>query len=274
MITLRRAKERRHDHRRKQEVWLTFYPQDRADPLADGFGTLETFNEDRLPPGAGVLRHPNHDAEIVTYVREGALAYQDSMGHSGVIYAGEFQRMTTGRGIRCSEANASRTDWAHVFQIWLRPSEAGRQPGHEQKRFSAAERHGTLCVIASPDARRGSLRIHQDALMYSAMLDPGQHLIHELSKGRSAWLHLVSGEATLGDFVLTTGDGAGVTAERAVSLTARDKTEILLLDLGKQLPGSAKSGFRNGQNHASSMTVNSNGGQRRPPKLFRGGKSK
>ena len=150
------------------------------------------------------------------------------MGRSGVIQAGEFQRMTAGRGLRHSETNASRTEWAHVFQIWLRPSEAGLEPGHEQKRFSAAERRGGLCVVASPDARRGSLRIHQDALVYSAMLDPGQHVIHELSQGRSAWLHLVQGEVTLGDIVLTTGDGAGVTAEPAVSLTAREETEILL----------------------------------------------
>jgi hypothetical protein len=241
MITLRRANERHHDRRRKQEVWHTFHP-DRADALAGGFGALEVLDEDRLPPGAGVPRHPHLDAEIVTYVREGALAHEDSMGRSGIVQAGEFQRMTAGRGIRHSETNASRTDWAHVFQIWLRPSEAGLEPGHEQKRFSAAERRGGLCVVASPDARRGSLRIHQDALVYSAMLDPGQHVIHELPQGRSAWLHLVQGEVTLGDTVLTTGDGAGVTAEPAVSLTAREETEILLVDLGERLPRSPKNG--------------------------------
>lgn len=235
MITLRRANERHHDRRRKQEVWHTFRP-DGADALAGGFGALEILDEDRLPPGAGVPRHPHRDAEIVTYVREGALAQEDSMGGSGVIHAGEFQRMTAGRGIRHSETNASRTDWAHVFQIWLSPSEAGLEPGHEQKRFSAAERRGGLCVVASSDARRGSLRIHQDALVFSAMLDAGQHVIHELSQGRCAWLHLVQGEVTLGDTVLTTGDGAGVAAEPAVSLTAREETEILLVDLVERVP--------------------------------------
>lgn len=241
MITLRRAKERHRDRRREQEVWHTFRP-DRADPLAGGFGALAILDEDRLPPGAGIPGHPRRDAEIVTYVREGALAHEDSTGRSGVIHAGEFQRVTAGRGVRHSETNASRTDWAHVFQIWLRPSEAGLEPGHEQKRFSAAERRGGLCVVASPDARRGSLRIHQDALVYSAMLDAGQHVIHELSRGRSAWLHLVQGEATLGDAVLTTGDGAGVTAEPAVSLTAREETEVLLVDLGERVPRSRRNG--------------------------------
>ena len=234
MITLRRARERQHHRRFKQEAWHTFDPRGRADPFADGFGALEVLKEDRLPPGAGGPPHSHHDAELVTYVHEGALAYEDSVGRSGVIHAGEFQRMTAGRGIRHSETNASRADWAHVFRIGLCPAEAGLEPSQEQKRFSAAERRGVLCVVASPDARRGSLRIHQDALMYSAMLDPGQHVVHELAQGRGAWLHLVQGEVTLGDFVLTTGDGAGVTAERAVSLTAREDTEILLLDLGQR----------------------------------------
>jgi quercetin 2,3-dioxygenase len=234
MITLRRDRERHHDRRRKQDVWFTFYARAEADPLANGFGTFECLNEVRLPPGMGVPRHPNHDAEIVTYVREGALAQEDSMGRSGVLQAGEFHRRTAGRGIRHSETNASQIDWAHVFQIWLRPSEAELQPNHEQKRFFTAERRGVLCVVASPDGRRGSLHIHQDALIYSATLDSGQHVVHELSEGRSAWLHLVQGEATLGDLVLTTGDGVGITAERAVSFTARGAAEILLLDLGEQ----------------------------------------
>jgi redox-sensitive bicupin YhaK (pirin superfamily) len=236
MITLRRAKDRHRDQRRKREVWLTFEPQDRADPLADGFGTLEIFSEDRLGPGASALGRPRHDAEIITYVREGALAYEDSTGQSGVIHAGEFQRMTASRRVRHSETNASRTDSAHVFQIWLRPSQAEREPSREQKRFSLAERRGTLCVVASPDARRGSLLIHQDAMIYSALLEPGQHVIHELSRERLAWLHLVDGEVTLEDLVLSTGDSVGVTSERAVSLTAREESEILLFDLGERRP--------------------------------------
>jgi redox-sensitive bicupin YhaK (pirin superfamily) len=248
MITLRRARERHHDRRRKQEVWLTFYPRAQADSLAGGFAALEVLNEDRLPPGAGVPRYPYHDAEIVTYVREGALAYADSMGRSGVIHAGEFQHMTAQRGVRHSETNVSRTDWAHVFQIWLRPSQVGLEPSHEQKRFSTADRRGLLCAVASPDARRGSLRTHQDAVLYSTMLDPGQHVVHELSQGRSAWLHLVQGEVALGDVILTTGDGAGVSAERAVSVTARGETEILLLDLGEPPPRPGGHDGQNGQN--------------------------
>jgi quercetin 2,3-dioxygenase len=231
MIILRRNNQRQYDRRRRQEGWRTFTPRSPADPLAGGFCTLELLNEDRLRPGARV-EHSQRDGEVITYVREGALAYQDSLGHAGLIQAGEFHHMTVARGIGHSETNPSRTDAAHVFQIWLSPSELARAPGPEQKRFSAAERRGTLCVVASPNRRRGSLLVHQDVLMYSAMLDPGQHVVLELAPGRSAWLHLVRGQATVAEVSLITGDSAGITAERAVSLTAREPTEILLLDLG------------------------------------------
>jgi redox-sensitive bicupin YhaK (pirin superfamily) len=230
MIEVRRAKERRHDHRGQQETWLTFNVQARADPLPDGFNSLQILNECRLPPGGGSPTLPHSDTEIITYVLEGSLAYDDSLGRSGVMHAGEFRRMTAGRNVRCTEKNASRGDWARIFQLWLRSRDAGVQPGDEQKRFSTAQRRGGLCLVASPDGRLGSLHLREDALVYSALLERGQHIVHDLQPGRGAWLHVVNGEVTLGDDVLGSGDGAGISAE-PVSFTAREETEILLLDL-------------------------------------------
>lgn len=235
MIKLRRAEERHHDRHRNRDDWFTFYPRDRGDPRADRFGHLESLRESRVPARAIASRAPHHDAEIVTYVRKGALAYEDAPNGTGVIQAGEFQGTTAGRGIRRSETNTSQSHRAHVFQLLLGSAESGLAPGHELKRFTVAERRGRLCVVASPDARRGSLRIHQDALVCSALLEPGQHVVHELSPGRTAWLHCVEGELTLGDIVLTRGDGVGLTAERSVSLTAQEQTEILLVNLGGDL---------------------------------------
>jgi hypothetical protein len=242
MITVRRATERHHDLRRAQEVWHTFHRGAEADPRADGFAALTLLDESRLPPGGDIPRQPYREIEVVTYVREGALAQEDSTGRSGVVHAGEFQRRAAGRGVRGRERNASLIDSAHVFQLCLGPRPRGPGPSQEQRRFSAAQRRGRLCLFASPDGRYGSLHVDQDALMYSALLSPGQHVAHELSSARSAWLHLVQGEATLDGLVLTSGDGAGITAERAVSLTAREETEILLVDLGEQRPIAHRAG--------------------------------
>ena len=154
------------------------------------------------------------------------------LGITTVIHAGEFQRLSTGHGILHRERNASHSDAAHIFQNTLRPARMGLEPEYEQKRFCAAERGGALCLVVSPDGRRGSLRVHQDACLYSALLEPGKHVVHALGPKRSAWIHIVSGEVALGHLVLVTGDGAGVEGERSVSLTARRHTEVLLFDLG------------------------------------------
>jgi redox-sensitive bicupin YhaK (pirin superfamily) len=193
---------------------------------------LVVFDEIRLAPGESTAPRAGNEEEMVIYVHRGALTQEDSAGNSGVIHAGEFQRMSTGHRIRHKETNAARSDSTHFFRISLRPSEAGLDRAHEQKRFTVAQRRNALCVVASPDGRKGSLRIHQDALIFSSVLDPGNHLVHELSPGRSVWLHIVYGEATLDDIVLTQGDGLGVMNEPSVSLTVQESTDILLVDLG------------------------------------------
>jgi quercetin 2,3-dioxygenase len=231
MIWIRPARARRHDHRRMCEVWGTFDVDDRAAPFAQGFETLEMLDENRLPPGAELPAAARGAAEIVTYVREGAITCEDSAGHTGIVRAGEFERITASRGLRHTETNASRADWAHMFQMRLHGSDPDAEPDREQKRFSVAERRGLFRIVASPDVRNGALRLHQDAALYSAILERGQHVVHELSPDRVAWLHVVVGEIILGDLVLTTGDGAGLATERAVSLTARQETEVLLLDV-------------------------------------------
>lgn len=232
MITLLRNTARRHVQDGHHHIWFTFFPREHQHSPADGFGILTAFNEIQLPPEGVSTHHPHEDSEIITYMYRGAFAQETSTGSSGVLHTGEFQRMTPGQGIRHRETNISHTSRAHVFRLSLHPSEAGLGCAHEQKRFAAAQRHNVLCVIASPDGRKGSLPILQDSVIYSSVLDPGHHHIHELLPGRSAWFHVIHGEVILQDIILGPGDGAGVTLEPAVSFTAQENTEILLVDLG------------------------------------------
>jgi hypothetical protein len=222
MITVRRSADRHHVRQGRQDVWSTFHPE-----VADGFETLIALNEGLVPPGASIPPLPFQGAEVITYVFEGALGRTGSTAGVGVILAGEFQRRSAACGHR--ETNMSRSAWARVFQISLRSSAGGLQPGRETRRFSIAQRRGVLCVIASHDGRNGSLRIQSDARVHSAILDSGRHLAYELAPEGRAWLHIVTGEVQLGGVALAAGDGAGITAEHAVSLIARGDSEILLV---------------------------------------------
>jgi redox-sensitive bicupin YhaK (pirin superfamily) len=231
MITLLRNDQRRHVQRGKREVWHSFFAEDHPGQLASGFGSLIAFDEMQLPPGASTEPRRGDEAETVTYVYRGAISQEDSLGNSGVIHGGEFQCMSTGHRIIHKETNASRFHLAHVFRISLCPLEVGLDRAHEQKRFTVAQRHNALCIVASPDGRKGSLRVHQDALISSSIVDPGYHLFHELLPGRSAWLHILCGEAALDEVVLTQGDGAGVVDEPSVSIMVQESAELLLIDV-------------------------------------------
>jgi redox-sensitive bicupin YhaK (pirin superfamily) len=232
MHIVRRASKRRRTHRAGRQVWRTFRVRPDLDGSSDGFGALRVLDESTLAPGLATTCRRVRDVEVLTYVHEGALSYEDTLGRCGVIGAGEFERMTVGPTLGNCEANASRTDRARVFQIGLRRVRTELvEPSRVQRRFSAAQRRSELCVIASPDGRRGSLRIAPEALVCSAILYDGQHLVHELPAGRAAWVHVVLGEVALGGATLSVGDSAAITGERSVSLTARAPSEILLLEL-------------------------------------------
>jgi len=92
-----------------------------------------------------------------------------------------------------------------------------------------------------PGPPAGGFGVLLDVLVCSSIVDPGHHLVHELRPGRSAWLHILYGEATLNDIVLIGGDGVGVTNQPSVSLTVEENTEILLVDLCRNESGRNKS---------------------------------
>lgn len=229
MTEIRRSGTRRQASAHRRTTWHSFDPESGAG-LDAGFGPVAGLDEHSLQPGGAIGTSAQGVLEVITYVHEGALSFEDAGRRPGLLRAGEFQHMAAPAGSRRDATNGSRVDAAHVFQVQLRSTGDGAGTVPQQRRFSAAERRGILCVIASPEGRRGSLQVQGDVEIFSALLSRGQHVVHEIREGRRAWLHVVSGEATLGDLVLSEGDGASFVEERAVSMIAREESEILLLD--------------------------------------------
>ena len=231
MITLRPGKERGHFDHGWLDTYHTFSFSQYHDPAHMGFRSLRVINEDRVEPGAGFPPHSHRDMEIITYVLAGGLAHKDSMGNASTIRPGNVQRMSAGTGVTHSEYNGSDTEPVHLLQIWILPQTRNLPPSYEEKVFSAADKQGRLRLVASQDARDGSARIHQDASVYGSLLEPGQTVRHPLAAGRGAWIHLVSGAATVNGKLLTTGDGAAIEQEADVEIVATAATELLLFDL-------------------------------------------
>ncbi len=231
MLQVRKAAERGHFNHGWLDTYHTFSFGDYYDPAYTQFRALRVMNEDRVQPGQGFGMHPHRDMEIVTYVLSGALEHRDSMGNGAVLLPGEFQRMSAGTGIMHSEFNPSRSDPVHLYQIWILPRTKGLPPSYEQRAFSEADRRGRLRVVASPDGRDGSLTMEQDALVFLSTLEAGQHVTHDVPPGRSAWLQVLRGAAEVNGVRLDAGDGVAASDEDALSVRARELSEVLLFEL-------------------------------------------
>jgi len=215
--------------------WLkarhTFSFADYQNPARVRFGKLRVINEDRIAPAKGFATHPHKDMEIVTYVIDGAIEHKDSMGNGTVIPAGEVQRMTAGTGVQHSEFNHSHDTELHLLQIWIFPEKNGLEPGYEQKPFSREDKLNRLRLIGSQDGRDGSITIHQDIDLYASVLEKGREVSHEPQGNRKVFVQVVDGNLSVNDEALAAGDGAELTHEQFISISASADAEFLLFDM-------------------------------------------
>jgi len=231
MIRIRKALERGHFDHGWLDTYHTFSFSDYYDPDQMGFRALRVINEDRVQAGQGFGMHGHRDMEIVTYVLEGAIQHRDSLGNGSVLRPGELQHMTAGTGVRHSEFNPSDRAEVHLYQIWLVPDRNGLQPSYEQKAFAEDERRGALRLVASPTGEQGALTIHQDARLYLSTFQAGETVVHTSKPGRHAWLQVLRGQAALNGQPVAAGDGAAISEEEKLEITARDDAEVMLFDL-------------------------------------------
>lgn len=231
MITIRSSDARgqiNHDwlHARHSFSFGEYY-----DPQHMGVSALRVLNDDWIAPGQGFPPHPHQNMEIITYIKHGRIAHQDSMGHRGYIATGEFQYMRAGSGILHSEYNDSDSEPLEVLQIWIEPNVIGGEPKYAQKIYTETE---GLTLIASPGDNDSAFSIQQDAYLYLLNISPTQNLEYHINPGRTVYLHMISGELELLGKRLKSGDAATIIDEMNLSLLTLDKAEhsrALLFDL-------------------------------------------
>jgi quercetin 2,3-dioxygenase len=231
MILIRKSNDRGHADHGWLDSRFTFSFSDYYDPQHVQFRTLRVMNDDRIAGGGGFPTHPHRDMEIVTYVLEGALAHKDSLGNGSVIKPGDVQYMSAGTGVAHSEFNASDSETAHLYQIWMFPDRQGYKPVYDQKHFTDADKRSKLRLVVSPDGRDGSVQIRQDNELYATVLSPGESVEHALKPERHAYVQVARGSVTLNGQPLDAGDGAAISAEKSLQLTGVNDAEVLLFDL-------------------------------------------
>ena len=196
-----------------------------------GLGALRVWNDDTIAAGTGFDPHPHRDMEIVTYVRSGAISHEDNLGNRGVTRAGDVQVMSAGSGIVHSEKN-DEDEATTLFQIWIHTDAPGHEPRWDTRAFPKTPVSGSLPVLASgsPDAD-GGLMIHQDAKVLGGQIKSGEAVEHIMASGRGAYLVVSEGSVEVNGETAPHRAGVAITEEAAVTITALDDAEVVLVDV-------------------------------------------
>ena len=231
MLRIRKANERGFvDH-----DWLksrhTFSFASYNDPRHMHFRSLRVINEDWISGGMGFEAHPHNDMEIITYVLDGELEHQDSMGNKSVIRPGEVQRMSAGKGVVHSDYNKLGDRPTHLLQIWILPNQKGGEPGYQQKDFTNAFLDEALTLVASEKGRSGSIDILQDADVYVAKLKKDARIQFEPREKRGIWIQMARGKMRLNNLEISAGDAVAAEDERRLEMLSLESSEFLLFDL-------------------------------------------
>jgi len=202
------------------------------DPARMNWGRIRVWNDDTIAPNSGFPPHPHADMEIITYVREGAITHQDSLGNTGRTEAGDVQVMSAGTGVRHSEYNRE-PETTRIFQIWIETTARGAKPSWGAKPFPKGERSGKFVTLASGFAEdEGALPIRTDARVLGATLKAGSETIYELGESRRAYLVPARGVIEVNGVRLNARDGAAIAQEAELRVKALDDAEVVLVDAG------------------------------------------
>lgn len=203
---------------------------DYFDPERMQWGQLRVWNDDIIAPHSGFPRHPHRDMEIITYVREGAITHQDTLGNQGRTEAGDVQVMSAGTGIAHSEMNLEDEE-TRIFQIWIMPESAGLPPAWGSKPFPRGERSGTFVTLASGMGDEEALPIRADARLVAATLKADQSLDYPIAPGRNVYLVPATGKIQVNDVTANARDGVAIADETRITLKALEESEVILVEV-------------------------------------------
>ncbi|MFK7854934.1 MAG: pirin family protein [Granulosicoccus sp.] len=201
------------------------------DPKHMQYGVLRVINDDVVSGGGGFPAHPHQDAEIFSYVLEGALEHKDSMGNGSIVGEGGVQYMSAGAGVTHSEFNPSASEQMRFLQVWLIPDTRGGAPRYETLNIEPSQKQGKLKLFLSHDGRDGSIKTLAKANVYAATLNDGETVKHDLKLTPRAWVQVAGGTLMLNGQQLQTGDGVAIDGGGTIELNNGVDAEVLLFEM-------------------------------------------
>jgi len=172
-------------------------------PKLDPFLLLDDFGSDNPDDYlAGFPWHPHRGIETITYVLEGEVQHEDSLGNTGVIGSGDVQWMTAGSGIIHQEMPARAKNLMWGFQLWanLPASNKMMDPRYrdvKKEDIPEIEVNGAKIKIICGEVN-GTKGPVQDIVTEPEYLDvtvnSNSEFVHKVKKGHNVFTYVIQGE--------------------------------------------------------------------------------
>jgi len=172
-------------------------------PLFDPFLLLDHFGSanpaDYL---AGFPWHPHRGIETITYMLEGEVEHEDSLGNKGVITNGDVQWMTAGSGIIHQEMPQRSEGLMQGFQLWanLPAKDKMMHPRYrdikkeEIPEFAVNEKVQVKIISGNVNGTKGPVQdIVTDPEYIDVIIKPDGTFKHPVKEGHTVFAYIFEG---------------------------------------------------------------------------------
>lgn len=197
------------------------------------FGVLRVLNDDIIHPNSGFEMHPHKEMEIISYVVDGEITHQDSMGNKETLKRGEVQYMSAGSGIIHSEHNKSISKDLRLLQMWIVPPAKNLPALYGSEQYKKEQRENKLLHIVSPKKGDASVKLYQDVNIFVSELEEEKVLEYSINEKRQVYFVQIEGSSNINGIILNNGDAMQVTQEKHLDIKAIQESHFLFIEMSE-----------------------------------------
>jgi redox-sensitive bicupin YhaK (pirin superfamily) len=210
----------------------------------DPFLMLDHFSSDDPDDYiAGFPNHPHRGFITFTYMLDGHMLHEDSMGNKGDLRSGGAQWMKAASGVIHSEMPQQTNGLMRGFQLWINlpAKEKMSAPGYQEfspEAIPTIENDDVAIrvLIGEYQGQRGRVEDpYTNAQYLDVALKAGQTFAHAVDSDLQAFLYVFEGDATIGDTTLPIHSFAVLGAGDSVQITAGSQAARFILVAGRPI---------------------------------------
>lgn len=206
--------------------------------LMDPFLLLDNFGSDRPEDYIrGFPWHPHRGIETVTYMLDGKVEHEDTMGNKGVISSGDIQWMTAGGGVLHQEMPKAQKGMMQGMQLWVNlPSAnkmmAPRYRGIISQEIPEIKKDGIEIKVISGTYgdKKGPVKdLIVDVEYLDVLLDNGKSITYDIKKGYNTFCYLLEGKGDFEGSILEKRQLIVFKEAANLTINAKEKLRFLLV---------------------------------------------